>query len=62
VSVSPGPRRWARSYHLAAFAVTLFALVFQLWLVVIGEAVLIETEPPALSTRLIRFFSYFTIQ
>jgi hypothetical protein len=53
--------RRARWCHGAIAGVTAFALVFQLWLVVDGLAVLVDVEPPAMVTRLIRFFSYFTI-
>lgn len=52
---------YARSWHALVTAVTAFALVFQLLLVIKGSAVLVSTEPPSISERLIRFFSYFTI-
>lgn len=50
-----------RFVHAGVAVVTALALAFQLWLVVSGYAVLTSAEPPAMSTRLIRFFSYFTI-
>ncbi len=51
----------ARAWHLLTFLVTAFAVVFQLVLVWQGHAVLDEVDPPDLGTRLVRFFSYFTI-
>jgi len=53
--------RSARWCHAGISLVTAFALVFQLWLVVGGQTVLLDVEPPAMITRLVRFFSYFTI-
>ena len=53
--------RTGRVVHATTFVVTTFALVLQLALVVRGHAVLDDVEPPALGTRLVRFFSYFTI-
>lgn len=52
---------YARSWHGLVVAVTAFALIFQLILVINGSAVLVATEPPSIGERLIRFFSYFTI-
>lgn len=43
-------------------AVAIAALALQLGLVVSGEAVLVEEDPPGLGARLARFVSYFTIQ
>lgn len=54
--------RLARPWHTLTFAVTLAALVLQFVLVVQGEAILDETDPPALGSRVLRFFSYFTVQ
>ena len=50
-----------RVVHGTVAAVTLVAVLWQLWLVVTGESVLAETAQPALATRLVRFISYFTI-
>lgn len=52
----------ARSLHLVVAAVTWCAVVFQLVLVLTGEAVLVEDDPPGLAARIYRFFAYFTIQ
>ena len=52
----------ARSVHLVVAAVAWFALAFQLVLVVSGEAILVEDDPPGLVARVYRFFAYFTIQ
>ncbi|WP_157692861.1 Pr6Pr family membrane protein [Pedococcus dokdonensis] len=51
----------ARAVHLVVAVVALAALVLQLVLVVRGGRVLDETAVPPLSTRLVRFFSYFTV-
>ena len=53
--------RSARAWHACTALVTGFALVLQLVLVWQGHAVLDETDPPGLSTRLIRYASYLTI-
>lgn len=50
-----------RAWNLLTGLVALFAVVFQLVLVWQGHAVLDEHNRPDLSTRLIRFVSYFTI-
>ena len=52
----------ARTAHLVVAAVAWFALVFQLVLVVSGEAILVEDDPPGLVARTYRYFAYFTIQ
>ncbi|MEO7070193.1 MAG: Pr6Pr family membrane protein [Nostocoides sp.] len=51
----------ARAWHIATAAVTWFALVFQLVLIIRGGHVLEETVVPPLGTRLARYISYFTI-
>ena len=53
--------RSARAFHAVTALVAGFAIVLQLVLVWQGHAVLDETDPPGLSTRLIRFASYLTI-
>lgn len=52
----------ARGAHAVTALVALVALVLQLVLVVDGQSVLAETDPPGLATRLARFVAYFTIQ
>lgn len=52
----------ARTAHLVVAAVAWFALVFQLVLVLTGEAILVEEDPPGLAARTYRYFAYFTIQ
>jgi len=52
----------ARRWHLLTAVVAGGALLLQLVLIVDGQAVLAETDPPGLATRLGRFVSYFTIQ
>lgn len=51
----------ARIWHGLVATVATFALMFQLVLVVRGDAVLVDAEPPSMADRLIRFISYFTI-
>lgn len=51
----------ARVFHSATALVASLAVLLQLVLVVQGNAILDETDPPALATRVIRFFSYLTI-
>ncbi|WP_426246381.1 Pr6Pr family membrane protein [Nocardioides sp. LHG3406-4] len=52
-----------RRLHAAVALLTFVALVYQLWLVVHGTAILAEgAARPELGTRIVRFFSYFTIQ
>jgi len=53
--------RTARSWHLLTAVVAWVALLLQLVLVIRGSVVLDDAAPPGLSTRLIRFVSYFTI-
>ncbi|GAB4013993.1 Pr6Pr family membrane protein [Nocardioides ultimimeridianus] len=50
-----------RAWHGLTLAAATAALLLQLALVIRGHAVLADTEPPALGTRLVRFVSYFTI-
>lgn len=51
----------ARAWHLLTAAVVAFAVVFQLVLVVRGVDPLLPEAYPSVGTRLVRFFSYFTI-
>lgn len=55
-------RDLSRAVHLVVAVVAWFALVFQLVLVVSGEAILVEDDPPGLVARTYRYFAYFTIQ
>jgi uncharacterized membrane protein len=58
-AVGRAPRAW----HGATFVVVTFALVLQLALVVSGASVLVEDAlAPPLGTRILRYFSYFTVQ
>ncbi len=52
---------WARPFHGLTCAVAAFSVVLQLVLVCRGSAILDETNPPDLATRLVRFVSYLTI-
>ncbi len=52
----------ARAWHLLTAVVALVALVLQLVLVVRGDAILVDHDPPNLAQRLVRFFAYFTIE
>lgn len=52
----------ARRVHVVVAAVAWFAVAFQLLLVVTGDPVLVEDDPPGMVARLYRFFAYFTIQ
>ncbi|CAM3673638.1 Pr6Pr family membrane protein [Nocardioides zeicaulis] len=52
----------ARRIHVVVAGVTWFAVLWQLALVLTGEAVLVEEDPPGLGARIYRFFAYFTIQ
>ncbi len=54
-------RSRARAFHALTAVVAGFAVVLQLVLVVQGNAILDQTNPPGLATRVIRFFSYLTI-
>jgi hypothetical protein len=51
----------SRAWHLLTACVAGFAVVLQFVLVWQGHAVLDETNPPALGTRVVRFCSYLTI-
>jgi hypothetical protein len=52
----------ARAWHLVTAVVALVALLLQLVLVVNGDAILVDHDPPSLGERLVRFFAYFTIE
>ncbi len=52
----------ARPVHVVVAAVAWGAVVFQLALVLMGSAVLLEDDPPSMGERVYRFFAYFTIQ
>ena len=54
--------RAARAWHLLTFAVAVASVVFQLVLILQGNSVLDETDVPAKSEQVRRFFFYFTIQ
>lgn len=54
-------RNQARAFHAVTGLVAGFAVVLQLILVIQGNAILDQTDPPGLATRVIRFFSYLTI-
>lgn len=54
-------QRLARPWHLLTAVITWLAVVLQFVLVLRGAHVLDEINPAPLGTRLIRFFSYFTI-
>jgi hypothetical protein len=51
----------ARAVHTVVAVVALIALVWQLALIVNGQAVLNESSRPDLAVRLARFISYFTV-
>ncbi len=51
----------ARVFHSATAVVSIVAVLLQLVLVVQGNAILDETDPPGLVSRVVRFFSYLTI-
>lgn len=53
--------RYARPWHVLTATVTIFALVFQLWLALSGHRTLVTEGEPSTRTTLVRFFSYFTI-
>ena len=53
--------RYARLWHTVTAVVTIFALIFQLWLALSGHRTLVTEGQPSTRTTLIRFFSYFTI-
>ena len=52
----------ARAWHLLTAVVALAALGLQLVLVVNGDAILVDHDPPNLAERLLRFIAYFTIE
>jgi hypothetical protein len=52
----------ARQVHLVVAVVAWCAVVLQLVLVCRGTVILVEQDPPALPTRIYRFFAYFTVQ
>lgn len=52
----------ARAWHALTAATALVAVALQLSLVVDGAAVLVDTDPPTLPLRLVRFVAYFTVQ
>ncbi|MCW2737166.1 Pr6Pr family membrane protein [Nocardioides sp.] len=52
----------ARTVHLVVAVVAWGAVLFQLVLVLMGSAVLVEEDPPSLGESIYRFFAYFTIQ
>jgi hypothetical protein len=52
----------ARAWHLLTAVAALAALVLQLVLVVDGDAILVDHDPPSLGVRLVRFFAYFTVE
>jgi hypothetical protein len=54
--------RAGRVWHLVTFAVALFALVFQLVLILRGDSVLDEANAPGSTEAVRRYFFYFTIQ
>lgn len=59
-----GWRRFALIWHAVTVAVILGSLAAQVWLVTHGVGVLVDDTgaPPPQVTRLVRFFSYFTVQ
>lgn len=57
--MTPERARWV---HAVVAVVAWFALVFQLVLVLTGEAILVEEDPPGMAARIYRYFAYFTIQ
>ena len=54
--------RAGRVWHLVTFAVAVFALVFQLVLILRGDSVLDEANAPGTPEAVRRYFFYFTIQ
>lgn len=57
-------RRSARVWHLATVAVVATGLIWQLVLIIQGVNVLVSANGsvPSIATRVIRFFSYFTVE
>lgn len=64
VTVWPAIRRGARAWHAVTSAAVLVGLVWQLVLVVQGVNVLVDSSGtlPPVTTRVIRFFSFFTVE
>ena len=55
--------RWARIWNAAVCLMIVTALIVQLGLVIRGHNVLVvDGQKPATATRVVRFFSYFTVQ
>jgi TRAP-type C4-dicarboxylate transport system permease small subunit len=52
----------ARAWHLLTAVVALAALGLQLVLVINGDAILVDHDPPNLVERILRYFAYFTIE
>jgi len=52
----------ARAWHLLTALVASAALLLQLVLVVNGDAILVDHDPPNLLQRLLRFVAYFTVE
>jgi uncharacterized membrane protein len=52
----------ARAWHLLTAVVASAALLLQLVLVVNGDAILVDHDPPDLLQRLLRFVAYFTVE
>ena len=50
-----------RAWHLLTACVTIFAVVFQLWLALDGHRTLVTEGQPSSRVTLVRFFSYFTV-
>jgi hypothetical protein len=56
-------RRVASGWHLATAAIAVLAIITQLVLVIRGTNVLVtDGVTPGTATRVVRFFSYFTVQ
>jgi hypothetical protein len=51
----------ARGFHGLTALVTAFALVAQVVLTVVGDATLVDVDPPGVAERLFHLVSYFTI-
>ena len=52
----------ARAWHLLTAVVALAALGLQLVLVIKGDAILVDHDPPNLVDRLLRYVAYFTVE
>jgi hypothetical protein len=59
-----GNRRWARCFHAATFTVVAVGLIWQLVLIIQGVNVLVlpNGSLPSVATRVLRYFSYFTVE